>query len=158
MRVERVMTRQVRTCRSDDTLAVAAHVMWEGDIGCLPVVGRDGRVVSVVTDRDIAMRACFSGRPLWDTPVSEAMSKRLVTVQGHDDLERVGDQMRTAQVHRMPVVNGAGRLIGIITLNDLAHHRHGKAVGEGVSPDAVATTLAAISTPRSFASAPRVAA
>jgi CBS domain-containing protein len=158
MRVERLMTRQVRTCRSDDTLAVAAHLMWEGDIGCLPVVGQDGRVVSVVTDRDIAMCACFSGRPLRDTPVSETMSKRLVTVGGHDDLERVEDAMRIAQVHRVPVVNDAGFLIGIITLNDLAHHRHGKAVGQGVTPDEVATTLAAISTPRSFASAPRVAA
>jgi len=158
MRVEQLMTRQVRTCRPDDTLAVAAHVMWEGDIGCLPVVGPDGRVVSVVTDRDIAMRAYFSGRPLWDTLVSEAMSKRLVTVRSHEDLELVEDQMRMAQVHRVPVVNDAGFLVGIITLNDLAHHRHGKAVGEGVSPDAVAATLAAISTPRKFAFAPRIAA
>jgi CBS domain-containing protein len=158
MRVDRLMTRQVRTCRPDDTLAVAAHVMWEGDIGCLPVVGEDGRVVSVVTDRDIAMRAHFSGRPLRDTPVSEAMSRRLVTVRSHDDLELVEDQMRMAQVHRVPVVNDAGFLVGIVTLNDLAHHRHGKAVGEGVTPDEVATTLAAISTRRSYASAPRVAA
>ena len=158
MRVERVMTRQVRTCRAHDTLAEAAQVMWEGDIGCLPVVDEHRRVLSVVTDRDVAMCAYFSGRPLWDTPVSEAMSKRLVMVQGYDELERVEDEMRTAQVHRVPVVNAVGLLVGIITLNDLAHHRHGKAVGEGLSPDEVATTLAAISTPRSFTFAPRVAA
>jgi CBS domain-containing protein len=158
MRVERLMTRDVRTCHAEDTLAKAADAMWDSDIGCLPVVDRDGRVLSVVTDRDIAMCAHFLGRPLGEIRVSDAMSKRLATVQECADLELVEDVMRMAQVHRVPVVNRGGLLRGIITLNDLAHHRHGKAVGEGVSPDEVATTLAAVSTPRNFSFVPRIAA
>ena len=104
------------------------------------------------------MCAHFLGRPLGEIRVSDAMSKRLATVQECADLELVEDVMRMAQVHRVPVVNRGGLLRGIITLNDLAHHRHGKAVGEGVSPDEVATTLAAVSTPRNFSFVPRIAA
>ena len=57
MRIEDIMCKQVETCRSEDTLARAAAKMWEHDIGALPVLGSDGRVTSVITDRDIAMDA-----------------------------------------------------------------------------------------------------
>jgi|SRR6516164_9072844 len=158
MRVEQLMTKNVRACYADDKLADAANAMWDGDIGCLPVVDCEGRVISVITDRDIAMCAHFSGRPLRHLEVSEAMSKRLVTVHGADDVGFLDDAMRRAQVHRVPVVDEAGLLKGIVTLNDLAHHRHGRAVGLGVSPDEVATTLAIISSPRNSSFFPRVAA
>jgi len=125
MRVEQLMTKNVRACYADDKLADAANAMWDGDIGCLPVVDCEGRVISVITDRDIAMCAHFSGRPLRHLEVSEAMSKRLVTVHGADDVGFLDDAMRRAQVHRVPVVDEAGLLKGIVTLNDLAHHRHG---------------------------------
>jgi len=105
-------------------------------------------VTSVITDRDIAMASFFSGRPLQQQKVSEAMSKTLATVLEDDDMGVVEDTMRSAQVHRIPVVNAAGYLRGIITVNDLGHHRRWKLAGEGVSPDEVASTLAAISCPR----------
>lgn len=158
IKVGRLMTRDVRTCRPEDTLADAARSMWDADIGCLPVTTCDGRLVSVITDRDIAMSAWLSGRPLREQRVSDAMSKRLVTVQEEDEAGVLEDAMRLAQVHRVPVVNEAGYLRGIVTLNDLAHHRHGKAMGEGVGPDEVATALAIISTPRTWPSARRLAA
>jgi CBS domain-containing protein len=161
MKVQRIMTRTVQSCSTNDTLAEAAWMMWKFDIGCLPVTGPDGRVTSVITDRDIAMAALFSGRPLQEQHVSRAMSARLATVLEDDDMGTLEDVMRSAQVHRVPVVNAAGSLRGIITLNDLAHHRHGKMSGEGVSPDEVASTLAAVSAPRTpslVVSAPKAAA
>jgi CBS domain-containing protein len=148
MKLQRIMTRVVQTCQAEDTLAQAAQIMWDFDIGCLPVITADGRVTSVITDRDIAMASLFSGRPLLQQKVSEAMSKTLATVLEDDDMGVVEDTMRSAQIHRIPVVNATGYLRGIITINDLAHHRHGKLAGEGVSPDEVASTLAAISCPR----------
>ena len=158
LRVERLMTREVRTCHPEDTLADAAKIMWEADIGSLPVTGRDGRLVSVITDRDIVMSAMLSGRPLHEKKVSDAMSGRLVTVQENDEAGVLEDVMRMAQVHRVPVVNEAGFLRGIVTLNDLAHHRRGKAGGEGVGPDEVATILAIISVPRTWSFGRQLAA
>jgi CBS domain-containing protein len=148
MRVNRLMTRDVRTCRAEETLADAARLMWDSDVGALPVVDAEGRVVAVVTDRDIAMACLFSGQPLQSQKVSEAMSKRLATVFEEDEMGTLEDVMRTSQVRRVPVVNATGHLRGIITLNDLAHHRHGRLVGEGVSPEEVAGTLAVISSAR----------
>jgi CBS domain-containing protein len=148
MKLRRLMTPVVHTCRSNDTLAEAARKMWDGDIGCLPVLDPEGRVISMITDRDIAMSSLFTGRSLHEQKVAQAMSGRLATVLEEDDAGVLEDAMRRAQVHRIPVVNATGHLRGIITLNDLAHHRHGKLVGEGVSPEEVAATLAVISEPR----------
>jgi CBS domain-containing protein len=161
MKVQRIMTWAVRTCHADDTLAEAARIMWEADVGCLPVISADSRVTSVITDRDITMAALFSGRPLQQQRVSEAMSRTLATVLEEDEMGVVEDTMRSAQIHRIPVVNAVGNLRGIITLNDLAHHRRGKLMGEGVSPEEVASALAVISCPRTHqqaTSTPRMAA
>ena len=122
IRVGRLMTRDVRTCHPEDTLADASRLMWDADVGCLPVTARSGHLVAMITDRDIAMSAWLSGRPLREQRVSDAMSRRLVTVQEEDEAGVLEDVMRTAQVHRVPVVDEVGFLRGIVTLNDLAHH------------------------------------
>jgi len=150
MRIEDVMCKQVETCRSEDTLAQAAAKMWEHDIGSLPVLGADGRVTSVITDRDIAMDAYIKGKKLGELVVAEAMSSRLVTVQPTDDLRVAEERMRSEQVHRIPVVDAMGFLKGVVTINDLARRLRTTRVAEGVEPAVVAGTLAAISLPRSL--------
>ncbi len=152
MRVEDIMTRQLETCRVDDSLWLAARRMWEHDIGCLPVEGTDGRVTSVITDRDIAMAAYLRGRLLGDIKVAEAMSRRLVTVMPSDPIRLVEDRMRSEQVRRIPVVDGLGYIKGIVTLNDLVHHLRTMKAMEGVEPAEIAGTLAAISSPRAVPS------
>jgi CBS domain-containing protein len=152
MRVEEIMSTRLETCRPEDSLQAAARSMWDHDIGILPVVAADGRLTSVVTDRDIAMAACIRGKPLGDIKVSEAMSKRLVTVLPSDDLHLAEERMRAEQVHRTPVVDGSGSLKGIITINDLAHHLRSRRMANGVTPEEVAGTVAAISAPRAAAS------
>lgn len=153
MRVEQIMSTHLETCRPEDSLEEAARKMWEHDIGSLPVVARDGRVTSVITDRDIAMATYFRGRPLGKIQVSEAMSRRLVSVQASDDLRVAEDRMRTEQVHRIPVVDSVGFLKGVITLNDLAHHLPSGWGACGVTPEELAGTVAAVGAPR-FAGSP----
>ena len=148
MRVEDIMTKQLETCRADDTLWLAARKMWEHDIGCLPVQGADGRVTSVITDRDIAMAAYLRGKTLGEVKVADAMSHRLVTVQPGDPIRTVEDRMRSEQVHRIPVVDELGFLKGLVTLNDLVHHLRTMRSGDGLEPAEIAGTLAAISSPR----------
>ncbi len=152
MRVEDIMTKQLETCGADESLWVAARKMWEYDIGCLPVLGADGRVTSVITDRDIAMAAYLQGKTLGEIKVSAAMSHRLVTVQPTDGLRVAEDRMRSEQVHRIPVVDTLGFLKGMVTLNDLVHHLRTMKALEGVEPAEIAGTLAAISSPRAVSS------
>jgi CBS domain-containing protein len=148
MRVQDTMTRQLETCCVDDPLGLAARKMWEHDIGALPVVGTDGRVTSVITDRDIAMAAYLRGKPLGEVKVKEAMSRRLATVQPEDLVRVAEERMHYEQVHRLPVVNELGYLRGMVTLNDLAHHCRTMASMDGLEPAEIAGTLAEISSPR----------
>src|SRR5262244_1818401 len=108
MRVEEIMSTHLETCRAEDSLQAAGQSMWDHDIGLLPVVTADGQLMSVITDRDIAMAASIGGKPLREIKVSEAMSKRLVTVLPSDDLQRTEERMQAEQIHRIPVVDSAG--------------------------------------------------
>jgi CBS domain-containing protein len=148
MQVEHLMTKQVKSCSPEDTLDRAAHLMWEGDCGCLPVVTGNGinRVVGVITDRDICMSALFQGKPLRDLHVSAAMAKQLLACSPRDALSAVESTMRRARVRRLPVIDDRGALIGIIALADLAREAvrtHG-ATNKSVSEGHVGDTLAAI--------------
>lgn len=153
MRVEEIMSTQLETCRAEDSLQAAGQSMWDHDIGILPVVTVEGRLTSVITDRDIAMAAWISRKPLREIRVSEAMSKRRVTVLPSDDLQRTAERMQSEQIHRIPVVDSAGFLRGIITINDLAHQLRSRKLANGVTPEEVAGTVAAISARRAAAPA-----
>ncbi len=158
MRVEEIMCTHLETCRPEDSLQAAAQSMWDHDIGILPVMAADGRPMSVITDRDIAMAACIRGKPLTEIKISEAMAKRLVTVLPSDDVHLAEERMRAEQIHRIPVVDNAGFLKGIVTINDLAHHLRGRKLANGVTPEEVAGTVAAISAPRAGASGAQASA
>jgi CBS domain-containing protein len=150
MNVAQLMTRIVETCRPDDSLAVAAGKMWDHDIGCLPVVAPDGRVTGIVTDRDICMAGYIQGRPPSDIPVSVAMSKDLYACRPDDALIEAEETMRSHQVRRLPVIDGEGKLVGMISLNDLAREaeREVGRKGRELTAQEVSATLAAVCTPR----------
>lgn len=149
MRVDQVMTRDPKSCRSHDTLAVAAQLMWDGDCGSIPVIGDSGRVIGVVTDRDICMAALTQNRPLATIPVSTAMAKDVFACGPADSIEDAEAVMKRHQVRRLPVLNPEGRLLGILSLNDLARAAARSRRGEGITVEAVEATLAAICAPRS---------
>jgi len=145
MQVRQLMHTDVKYCTHQAPLNEAARMLWEEDCGVLPVLQGE-RVVAMLTDRDICMAAYTQDRPLSQLRVSTAMSKRLVACRPEDDLETLQSRMREHQVRRVPVVDGAGRLLGIVSLNDLAREAH-KPDG-AVSKEEVTETLAWISEPR----------
>jgi len=121
MRVEEIMTREVEACRPDDTLNTAADIMWQTDCGCVPVIdGSSKRVIGMITDRDICMAAYLSGQPLQALTIEGAMAKTVYSCNPQDPLATAERIMREAQIRRLPAVDEHGRLVGIISLSDIA--------------------------------------
>lgn len=153
MLVSQVMTRDVVTCSPEDDLERAARRLWDHDLGALPVV-REGRVVAMLTDRDVCMAAWTQGRRLDECTVSSAMSRDLFACHPTDELVDALMIMSMRQVHRLPVVDLQGGLVGMLTVTDLIR------IARGEYPDIQAEelidVLAAINRPRTTtALAPR---
>jgi CBS domain-containing protein len=125
--------------------------MWEGDCGFVPVTEEGGtRVVGAITDRDVCMAAYTRGQPIQSQAVRDAMASSVRTCAASDTLEHAEAIMREAQVRRLPVVDDAGQLVGVLSLSDLARQAE-RERGEGridVRAADVGETLAAISRPR----------
>ena len=112
MKVKDVMTTNVRTCFTSDSLATAAQLMWDHDCGCVPVLNAHGQVVGMITDRDVCMAAFFQGVPIGEIKVSTVMSRQLFDCTSDDDLSAAETTMREKKVRRLPVLNQEGRLVG----------------------------------------------
>ena len=149
MQITEIMTRDVRFCRGSDTLACAARLMWDHDIGSVPVVDDETRVIGMITDRDVCMAAYTTGRPLDELIVGNVMSKRVVTCDEHAADAELARAMVDGQVRRVPVVDGQRHLVGIVTLSDLALAPRR---GRPVPSSEIVETLAAVSQPRHHAS------
>ncbi|MGE0224767.1 MAG: CBS domain-containing protein [Acetobacteraceae bacterium] len=140
-----VMTSDVRTATPDDTVQQATRMMREADTGVLPV-GEGDRLVGVVTDRDVALRLVAEGKDPARTKVREVMTQDLKYVFEDEDLEHAADNMAEQQVHRLPVVNRSKRLVGVISVGDLARAgRSGRFAGRaerGIARDGGGTVMA----------------
>ena len=151
MKVEKLMTRSVATCSPQDTLDYAASLMWQNDCGCLPVVAINGavRVCGMITDRDICMSAMFKGKALGALRVEDAMAKDLQTCQPGDTLAVVERKMQNSRIRRLPVLDEAGALVGIVSMADLAGEaaRLQFSQHQDIPGSEVTTTLAAICKP-----------
>jgi len=150
MNVDQLMTKEVFSCLPGDSLAKAARLMWDHDIGCLPVVDAQGRVLAMITDRDICMAGHLTGKRLAELSIGSAMSKKVVACNPTDSAETAEELMRLSQIRRLAVVDTGGSMVGIISLNDLAR---ASARVRGHKPKTVelqdvAATLAAICEPR----------
>jgi CBS domain-containing protein len=146
MKVEQLMTRAVKTSGPHDGLSHPARLMWEGDVGCIPVVDADNRIVGIITDRDIAMAAYTQGRPLDAILVESAMAKQVHTCSPQDPVSFAEQCMQKYQVRRLPVADSAGRLVGILSMNDIALEaaREQGSRKPQVQLDTVALTLAQV--------------
>ena len=119
LKVADIMTSSVTVAKPDDSIAYAAWLMADQDVGVLPVV-QDGGVVGVVTDRDVAVRAVAGGI----SPQSEVrriMTDQVICCSPDDELEHAIELMSNEQVRRLPVCGPGGNLAGIIALADAAH-------------------------------------
>lgn len=146
------MTTEVAACRPFDSVDRSAKVMWERDCGAVPVLDQEGRAIAMLTDRDICMAALTQGRPLGEIHVSSAMSRRLWSCRPQDDVKEAEKVMRAHQVRRLPVVDPEGKLVGVLSIGDLARAAvstkgGGRAKKKPVGPSDVGETLGAISIP-----------
>jgi len=151
MKIRELMCNCVQTCRAQDSLAKAAQLMWDFDCGAVPVVDEDGALVGMITDRDIAMAAYLQGKTLAESRVFTVMSRNVETIGPEDSPVIAEFAMQRRQVRRLPVVDEHGRLLGMVTLGDLAHFMASEQSfgSDGMTWSAVAHTLAAVSEPRS---------
>ena len=128
MKVSKIMSRDVTLLNPDQTICVAASLMAEIDAGALPV-GENDRLVGMITDRDIAIRAVAQGRSA-DTKVADVMSKEVLYCFDTDEIDDVARNMGKARVRRLPVVNRDKRLVGIVSLGDLARNDDATNIGQ----------------------------
>jgi CBS domain-containing protein len=147
MKIEEIMTRPAASCRRDDMLSQAAQLMWEHDCGIVPVTEDGDRVIGMVTDRDICMATYIQGRPPQHIPVADIMSHQVFSCRTDDPLEAAERLMSDKQIRRVPVTDGDNRLVGILSLNDLARYAASARKKNGLERE-VTQTLAAICQPR----------
>jgi CBS domain-containing protein len=130
MKVSEVMTRDVRVVGPDETIAEAARGMAGLDAGIIPV-GDGDRLIGMITDRDIAIRGVAEGKGP-GTAVREVMTRDVKYCFDDDDVEEVAGNMASIQVRRLPVLNRDKRLVGILSLGDIAISRDGSSAGEAL--------------------------
>ncbi|HZN04239.1 MAG TPA: CBS domain-containing protein [Candidatus Polarisedimenticolia bacterium] len=145
MRIKEIMSTPAVTCRAGEPLDAAARLMWECDCGVIPVVDEAGQLAGIVTDRDIAMAAWMKGRTLKEIPIAEAMARQVVTCRPDDSIEDAERLMSGQQIRRLPVVDGEGHPVGVLSLGDIARCTALK--GDGGDQDVV-RSLAEITKPR----------
>jgi CBS domain-containing protein len=119
MRIRDVMTRDVQLVDPDETVQIAAQLMADVDAGAIPV-GQGEKPSGILTDRDIIIRVVARGIDPASTRIGEVMSSRIVTCREDDGVADIARAMGERQIRRMPVVDADGRLVGIVSLGDLA--------------------------------------
>ncbi len=140
MKCREIMTKNVRTATSATSLRDVAALMRDGDMGAVPVVD-DGKLIGIVTDRDIVVRVIAEGKGA-DTAISEAMTAELFTVAPEDFVFEAIRLMGDKQIRRVPVIDNNGSLAGIIAMADV--------VLETEDDREIAETLEEISSGASF--------
>lgn len=133
MRVAEAMTRDVCLAKPDQSLIEAAKMMAEEDCGVLPVEEND-RLVGMITDRDIVVRGVAQGQDINSFKVRDVMSAEVKYCYDDDDVDDVAQNMGDLQVRRLPVVTrGDKRLVGIVSLGDIATTEEQDKAGEALS-------------------------
>lgn len=147
MKLRELMIKEVVSCTPDTNLEAAGQMMWDHECGAIPVLDDGGHPVGIVTDRDIAMSAVLNHKPLWDIRAGEVIGNReLHTCHLDDDVQIALSTMQAHKVRRVPVIDGDGRLQGMVSIDDVIS-RSGRASGKtrpAASLDETMTTLKAV--------------
>jgi CBS domain-containing protein len=130
MRVSEAMSSDVNIASPEQSIREAARIMAKIDAGALPV-GENDRLVGMITDRDIAIRAIGAGKGP-DTPIREIMSAEVKYCFEDDDIDEVAHNMADLKLRRLPVLNAKKRLVGIISLADMALAEGPEPVGQAI--------------------------
>ncbi len=129
--IRELMTDNVCAIDADQTVAHAAKMLRDEDVGLAPIVEGD-KLIGMLTDRDIAIRVVAEGKDPDTTKVRDVASTRLVTIDPDQDLDEALRLMGTNQVRRLPVVEEDGKLVGVVAQADIALHAPEEKTGEVV--------------------------
>jgi CBS domain-containing protein len=131
MKISKCMTREVKLANPEQTIQEAARMMCDIDAGVLPI-GENDRLVGMITDRDIAVRAVAEGKSP-DTKIREVMSEEVLYCFDDQELEDVARNMADIKVRRLPVLNRSKHLVGIVSLGDLSKKQDPSMTAKAVS-------------------------
>jgi CBS domain-containing protein len=131
MKVKDLMTSKPTVVRPEDTASQAATLMKQNDCGAIPVVADGGKLVGIVTDRDIVLRVVAAGKDPRSTPVSAVMTADPVTLSSDSSADDAEKLMADRQVRRLPIVEG-GHLVGILVTAQLARRGDAREVGQTI--------------------------
>jgi CBS domain-containing protein len=149
MKAKEIMCTNVKCCHPETNLAQAMCYMWECDCGAMPVMDHMGRVMGMITDRDMAMAMATKCRMAQDITVGEVMSGKLHCCGMDEDVKSALKTMRRERVRQLPVMNHEGRMMGMLSLMDVAkcaEESKGRQVPE-ISCEEVVTTMRAMCDP-----------
>ena len=116
---QEVMTKNPATCSSQSPVVEAAQMMEREGVGAIPVC-ENGRLEGILTDRDIAVRVVAGGMDPRETRIGDVMTRDPECVTANESIDRALEVMESRQVRRIPVIDGGGRLVGIIAQADIA--------------------------------------
>ena len=128
MRINKFMTTNVETISANETTKVAARKMHDLHVGSLPVI-EDGKLVGILTDRDITCRVVATGHDAVMTKVSEVMGKKVITCFDDEDLSDAASLMKTNHIRRLTVLHRDNSIAGLLSVKDIAKGSHKLASG-----------------------------
>jgi len=146
MKAREVMTGTPYYCQPETNLGSATELMWNANCGFLPVEAADGKVIGVITDRDICIALGTSGRSSGDVTVAEVMSGALCSCTPDDDIHVALQTLREGRVRRLPVIAANGSLVGVISIDDIVLRAEPQSLGKEpeLSGDEVVRTFRTI--------------
>jgi len=146
MKTKEVMTGTPYYCQPETDLGSATELMWNANCGFLPVEAADGKVIGVITDRDICVALGTSGRSSGDVTAAEVMSGKLYSCAPDDDIHVALQTLREAKVRRLPVIAADGSLVGVISIDDIVFRAEPLSLGKEpeLSSDEVVRTFRTI--------------
>ena len=122
MKINEFMCQDVCFVKPNCNVYDAARIMNENHIGCIPVCDDEKKILGIVTDRDIVLRNVACNKDAKITPVSDIMTTNIYTCKSDDSVENAEFTMSKNQIRRIPVVDNQNRVVGIVSIGDLAHN------------------------------------
>jgi CBS domain-containing protein len=147
MRVKDVMMRTAASCHPETNLGAAVEILWNRNCGILPIVDAQEKVIGVITDRDICIALGTRNRLPGDITVKEAATRHVYRCGPDDDVHLALQTMAEFKVRRLPVVDQAGKLEGILSMDDIVRHAEPGNRASELSPENVVNTLKIVYAP-----------
>ena len=148
MKVSDVMMSDPAFCVPESNIGEAVEMLWNHNCGILPVVNAAGKVIGVITDRDVAIAMGTRGRRAGELRVGDVVPERVYTCGANEDIRAALATMARQRLRRLPVVNNQGRLEGLLSMDDIIIHFEKLAGEDQISSEEIVDTLQKIYGPK----------